>query len=159
MNFSRGFPVHAVSIGLWDGATPVLGVIADIARGSIYRGLVGLGAWRDDRPIRVSSITERAQAVLVTGFPTGRDYGDAALAAFIARVQAFKKIRMIGSAALSLAFVAEGVFEAYTEEGIMLWDIAAGLALVAAAGGRIDVRPGARHLSVVATATNGHITV
>jgi myo-inositol-1(or 4)-monophosphatase len=159
MNFSRGFPMHAVSIGLWEGNTPVLGVIADIARGSIYRGLVGHGAWRDDRPIRVSRVAERAQAVLATGFPTGRDYGDAALASFIPRVQSFKKIRMIGSAALSLAFVAEGVFEAYLEEGIMLWDVAAGLALVQAAGGAVVVQPGTRPHAVVASASNGRIAI
>jgi myo-inositol-1(or 4)-monophosphatase len=121
--------------------------------------VVGTGAFRDDRPIGVSTVADRSQAVLATGFPSGRDYGTDALTTFTQRVQAFKKIRMIGSAVLSLAMVAEGTFDAYFEEGIMLWDVAAGLALVAAAGGRIDVRPGARHLSVVATATNGHISL
>jgi myo-inositol-1(or 4)-monophosphatase len=79
------------------------------------------------------------------------------LAAFVHRVQAFKKIRMIGSAAMSLALVAQGTFEAYFEEGIMIWDVAAGLALVSAAGGSIELRAGTGSLSVTAVATNGRI--
>lgn len=159
MNFSRGFPMHAVSIGLWEGDQPVLGVIADLPRGTLYTGLVGDGAWRDDAPIRVSGVSEISQAVLATGFPTGRDYGDAALAGFVSRVQAFKKVRMIGSAALSLAWVAQGTFEAYIEEDIMIWDVAAGFALVAAAGGTTAIRAGTRPWSVTATATNGKVAV
>jgi myo-inositol-1(or 4)-monophosphatase len=66
---------------------------------------------------------------------------------------------MIGSATLSLALVAEGVFDAYFEEDIMLWDIAAGLALVKAAGGWGEVKPGRRPHSVFCTGTNGQIPV
>lgn len=159
MNFSRGFPIYAVSIALWQGDTPVLGVVADIARETLFSGIVGAGAWRDGLPIRVSSVCTPAQAVLATGFPTGCDYGTDSLSAFVQRVQAFKKVRMIGSAVLSLAMVAQGTFDAYFEEDIMIWDVAAGLALVAAAGGRISARPGRNPLSVVAAATNGFITV
>jgi myo-inositol-1(or 4)-monophosphatase len=159
MNFSRGFPMHAVSIGLWDAGKPVLGVIVDIARDALYAGVVGVGAHRDGKPIRVSAVADPGQALLATGFPTGRDYGSDALTTFVGRVQAFKKIRMIGSAAMSLAMVAQGSFDGYHEEDIMLWDVAAGLALVAAAGGRIDTRPGAKPLSVAAAATNGLIVI
>jgi myo-inositol-1(or 4)-monophosphatase len=156
MNFSRGFPMNAVSVGLWDGNTPILGAVYDLSRRVLYTGCVGAGAWRDGRVMRVSSTVERGQAVLATGFPVARDYAKEALTGFVERVQAFKKIRMIGSAVMSLAFVAEGVFDAYFEEDIMVWDVAAGLALVAAAGGRIEVRPGSKPYALVATATNGH---
>lgn len=159
LNFSRGFPMHAVSIALWDGKTPVLGVIVDIARDTLYQGVVGHGAWRNGQPIRVSTVADRSQAVLATGFPAGRDYGDAALTAFITRVQAFKKVRMIGSAAMALVMVAEGTFDACYEEGGMIWDVAAGLALVAAAGGSIQWQPGTRPGSAVVTAGNGRIAV
>ena len=159
MNFTRGFPMHAVSVALWDGTHPVLGVILDLPRRVLYTGCVGAGAWLNGAPIRVSTTAECGQAILATGFPIGRDYGAESLGRFVARIQVFKKIRMIGSAALSLALVAEGVFDAYFEEDIMLWDVAAGLALVEAAGGRVEVRPGRGPYAVVARGTNGLITV
>ena len=158
MNFTRRFPICGVSIGLWDGDAPVLGAIYDLGQRTIYTGIVGQGAWCDGKPMHTSVVTEQSQAILATGFPTGRDYESAALGKFVGRIQTFKKIRMIGSAALSLARVAEGVFDAYYEEDIMIWDVAAGLALVAAAGGQIEVGPGARPHSVVCKATNGHLT-
>lgn len=159
MNFSRGFPMHAVSIGLWDGMMPILGVIYDLSRGHIYAGRVGGGAWRNNVPMHVSATAECGQGILATGFPTGRDYGGEALGAFVGRIQSFKKIRMIGSAAMSLAMVAGGIFDAYIEEDIMIWDVAAGMALVAAAGGRIEVLPSGKRHAVRATATNGLISV
>ena len=159
MNFARGFPMHAVSVALWDGMTPLLGAIFDLPRRTLYSGLIGSGAWRDGRPIVVSDTPDKSQAILATGFPTGRDYGSGALGDFIARVQAFKKIRMIGSATLSLAMVSGGTFDAYFEEDIMLWDVAAGIALVAAAGGTFEVWLGNRPNAVVAFASNGRITL
>ncbi|NQU09815.1 inositol monophosphatase [bacterium] len=159
MNFSRGFPVCAVSVALWQGTTPLLGVVYDLGQASLYTGVCGVGAWRNGRPIAVSRTANRSQAILATGFPTGRDYRAAALARFVRQVQSFKKIRMIGSAALSLAYVAVGVFDAYYEEDIMLWDVAAGLALVVGAGGRMRIRPGRLSQSVVALATNGRVSL
>lgn len=159
MNFSRGFPVCAVSVGLWDGGHPVLGAVFDLGQRCTYSGIVGRGAWRNGSPISVSNVADRAQAILSTGFPTGRNYASDALDQFVRRVQAFKKIRMIGSAAISLVRVADGTFEAYFEEDIMIWDVAAGLALVSAAGGAVDVRPGSRAQSIVVGASNGKVSV
>jgi myo-inositol-1(or 4)-monophosphatase len=156
MNFSRGFPMNAVSVGLWDGNTPILGAVYDLPRRILYTGCAGAGAWRDGKSMRVSTTVEREQAILATGFPVARDYAKDALARFVQRVQTYKKIRMIGSAVMSLAYVAEGAFDAYYEEDIMIWDVAAGLALVAAAGGRIEVKSGSKPYAVLANATNGH---
>lgn len=141
VNFSRGFPMFGVSIALIRDGQPWLGVIQDGAGGDLYTGEVGVGAWKNDAPMRVGETRDPAQAVLATGFPTGRDFSPAALAAFIGRVRGFKKIRMIGSAALSLAHVAAGVFDAYYEEDIYWWDVAAGCALVRAAGGTVRLQP------------------
>lgn len=159
MNFTRRFPVCAVSIGLWDGDKPVLGVVFDLGQQKLYTGIVGQGAWRDKASIHVSAVAETSQAILATGFPTGRNYGRAALDTFVKRVQSYKKIRMIGSAAMSLAMVATGTFDAYYEEDIMIWDVAAGLALVAAAGGQIQISPGSQPHSVMASATNGRRSI
>ena len=135
LNYVRGMPSCAVSIALWGNNEPVLGVVFDFNRNELYSGLVGSGAWMNDVPIHVSGTKEKADAVIMSGFPSYTDYSDEALYAYIKRVQEFKKVRLIGSAALSLAYVASGRADAYYESGIKLWDVAAGLALVRAAGG------------------------
>lgn len=157
LNFVRGFPVSCVSVALLDGGHPELGVVAECHRRRIYRGETGGGAHVDNMAIRVSEVSETAQAVLATGFPTGRSFEDGRLSAFVSAVKAFKKVRLIGSAALSLAYVAEGVFDAYCEEDIWLWDVAAGLALVHAAGGTYWMTPPKVSGQVTVFASNGRI--
>jgi len=137
LNYSRGFPQYAVSIALWEGERSLLGVIYDIDRDECHSGQVGQGAATNGVAFHVSTIDSVGRAVLATGFPTGRPFDTASLAGFVDAVQSFKKIRMIGSAALSLVNVATGRFDAYAERDIWLWDVAAGLALVEAAGGKV----------------------
>lgn len=158
LNFVRGFPMAAVSIGLWDQVDPVLGVVVDIGRKDAYAGMVGEGAWCNDEPLKVSTTETMSRAVLATGFPVGRSYSDQDLLSFTGKVQQFKKIRMIGSAAMSLVYVAAGVFDAYVEEDIMIWDVAAGLALVKAAGGDYVMTPGTKPHAWNVAATNGIIS-
>jgi myo-inositol-1(or 4)-monophosphatase len=138
-NFTRGFPACCVAIGLWAENQPVLGVIYDFVSDKMYSGIVGEGAFCNDEVMSVSTTGSYASASLATGFPSARDYSDASLADSICKVQQFKKIRMIGSAALSIAHVANGALDAYFEEDIWLWDVAAGLALVQAAGGDYSI--------------------
>lgn len=135
LNYQRGIPFACVSIGLWLGIQPLLGVILDINRGILYWGVVGMGAWADGDKITVSKVADLREAVLYTGFPVGSDFATNALTDFVAKVGAYCKVRLLGSAALSLALVASGSGEAYEERGIMIWDVAAGIALAAAAGG------------------------
>jgi myo-inositol-1(or 4)-monophosphatase len=140
-NFDRGMPACCVSIALWRAKDPVLGVVYDFISKNMYTGVVGRGAFCNGRRISVSNSEKHSDSALATGFPAARDYRFEAIKKSIDRVREFKKIRMIGSAALSLAYVSAGIFDAYLEEDIWLWDVAAGLALVAAAGGRYRVSP------------------
>jgi myo-inositol-1(or 4)-monophosphatase len=156
-NFARGLPFCGVSVGFWKEGRPRVGVIEDLASGEVMSGLVGEGAWCDGRALRVSETDELSQAALATGFPTGRDYSAAALAATVEGIQRFKKIRMLGSAALSLAQVAAGRVDAYWEEKIWLWDVAAGLALVEAAGGAFEISPPAADWKLNVFAHNGKL--
>lgn len=80
----------------------------------------------------------------MTGFPALADKSPEALAPFIAEVGKFKKIRMIGTAALAVAYVASGRADVYDERGTNLWDVAAGMALVLAAGGFVRLTPTGR---------------
>jgi myo-inositol-1(or 4)-monophosphatase len=135
LNFTRGLPMCCVSIGLWAAGEPLLGVIYDFPDDRMISGVVGNGIQVNGEPASVSEVCEAGQAVLFTGFPSARDYSDAALLQTVRDAQQFKKVRMIGSAATSLAHVAQGHGEAYREESIWFWDVAAGLALVKAGGG------------------------
>ena len=136
INFLRSIPFCAVSIGLLHKDEPILGVIHDFNRQETFTGIVGKGAWMNEEPISVSGVQDAAEAVLATGFPTYTDYSEAALKEYISMVRSFKKVRLLGAASLSLAYVACGRLDAYFERDIKVWDVAAGLALVKAAGGR-----------------------
>ena len=138
MNFSRGIGVCCVSIALWQDSYPVLGVIYDFNRNEYFTGVANEGAWLNGNPISTGKVKEITNAVLATGFPVSMDYSNKALSSFVLDISRYKKIRMIGSAALSLAYVACGRFDIYYEKSIKIWDVAAGLALVKAAGGTIE---------------------
>jgi myo-inositol-1(or 4)-monophosphatase len=158
-NFSRRLPSCCVSIGLCDGSVPRLGVIYDFLADVIYEGEINQGAWRNGAPMRVSSVATAEKAALCTGFPAGRTFGRDSLMGFVEQARTYKKVRLIGSAAMSLAYVASGVVEAYHEDGINFWDVAAGLALVKAAGGRWAARPGAQRFQMEVFADNGKLTL
>lgn len=157
LNFSRGFQFAAVSIALWNKGNPLLGVVHDIFSGQVFSASVGQGAWLDEKSIHVSDVDNKSQAVLATGFPSGRNYSTPSLLPFVHSVQNYKKVRMLGSAALMLAQVAAGSFDVYEEEDIYLWDVAAGLALVQAAGGSFSMQPGSAQYKYYIRASNGYL--
>ncbi len=156
-NYSRAAPFTAVSIALWKGPQPLYGVVYDFWRDELFYGGHDHGAFLNERPIGVSNVMDPSQAFLSTGFPAHRDFGEAALTPFLRNIQRFKKIRLYGSTALALAYVAAGRVDAHIEEGIMLWDVAAGMALVEGAGGIARMQtlpaPPAHHCIVRAAAT------
>ncbi len=160
MNYTRGVPACCTSVALWEDDQPVLGVIYDFMHDDKYVGLASKDiASLNGEPIHVSSVDRTNKAVLATGFPTGMAYDENSLRQYVRQLQSVKKKRLIGSAALSLALVAAGSFEAYMEDSIWLWDVAAGLALVKAAGGDIswDLPNADWQTNVVAT--NGRINL
>ena len=141
LNYHRDIPLCCVSIALYRGLDPILGVVHDFNHDKLYSGLVGTGAWINQCPMAPSDISAVSQAVLGTGFPVQTDFSTAGLGTFIKKVQSFRKVRWFGSAALSLCFVASGKTDAYQENNIMLWDVGAGCALVKASGGAVYMTP------------------
>ncbi len=139
MNFSRGLPLCCVSIALCRKNEPFLGVIHDFSRDECFTGVVGEGAWLNDAPMSVSSIDTMCDAILATGFPVSLNMESDTLRDFLQRAQSFKKVRMLGTAALMMAYVACGRVDAYAEQGTMFWDVAAGVAIVRAAGGYAEL--------------------
>lgn len=157
LNHSRGLPLTAISIALWARDKPVIGVVHDPSRGETFSGLVRVGAWLGRRRIATSRIRRASEGVLCTGFPAAADFSSTAVGSFVRHVQRFHKVRLLGSAALSLAYVASGRVDAYHERDIKLWDVAAGVALVTAAGGEVTITPGRHALTREVVATNGRL--
>jgi len=138
VNFVHGIPQIAVSIGLWDDATPILGVVFDPLRDETFTAETGKGARLNGADMNVSATAELERAVVATGFPY--DHGDHAAeyaAALGAVLENVNGLRRFGSAALDLAWVAAGRFDAFWELGVAPWDQAAGIVLVREAGGRV----------------------
>jgi len=130
------------------GQGPVLGVIHDFTARKTILGVVGDGAFVNGRRITPAWATDIKDACIMTGFPAAADKSGPAMRLFIDQVGRYKKIRMIGSAALALAYVGEGIADTYYESGTNLWDVAAGLAIIQAAGGCYRlVPPGKRALN------------
>lgn len=142
-NYLRGTPLCCVSIGLMRGWEPVLGVIYNFNNDETYSAKADGPFLINNEAIQPQWPEQIDHASLVTGFPAGRDYSTEALTKFVSEIQRFQKIRMIGSAALAIAYVASGKADAYCEESIRLWDIAGGLALAKAAGAPYSIKPSA----------------
>ena len=142
LNYSRNIDLYAVSIGLWKNNEPVLGVVYDFLHNNLYTGIVNHQAKCNDDIIKVSDIQEKKQSILATGFPVYTSFDKTSLDSFITNIQDFKKVRLFGSAAISLIHVAKGSIEAYSENNIAVWDVAAGLAILMAAGGKASFNTG-----------------
>ena len=154
MNYLQGIPFCCVSVALWSGEEPLGGVVYDFDRDEMFSAMVGAGAWLNGSAVHVR-FAPPERAVLCTGFPAGTDFAPAAVSRFVEQVSTFRKIRLLGSAALSLAYVAAGRADAYFERDIRIWDVAAGLALVRAAGGEFVCAPSSVPHALTVYAHNG----
>lgn len=138
-NFAHGYPFFATSIGLTYNHQPILGAVAIPFLNETYWGAPGLGAFCNDTSIQVSTCRELEDSLLVTGFAYDRhtrlDNNYAEFCWFTHRTHG---VRRGGAAAVDLAFVAAGRQDGYWERGLAPWDLAAGVALVELAGGRIS---------------------
>lgn len=140
INYYKGLDEMAcVSIALWRNNKPSVGVVYRFMRDELFYGEEGKGAFLNGQPVMPSDIREVSQAVMATGFPVKRSYDAERLTAFVKQVQNFKKVRMLGAAAIMGTFVACGRFDAYFEEEIMIWDVAAAVAITISAGGCVTL--------------------
>lgn len=137
-NFIHGIPVYAISIALYEGDQPVIGVVYEINRGEMFYTYKGGAAYLNNKEIRVSVRTALADCLLATGFPYYQfDKQAKYMQLFSEMMQKCHGLRRIGSAAVDLAYVACGRFDAFFEYNLNSWDVAAGAYLVQQAGGNI----------------------
>ncbi len=146
-NFLHGIPHFAISIALEREGELIAGVIYDPMRDEMFYAEKGVGAFVNDRRLRVSARQNMAEAVIATGIPF-RHRGDHPyyLKLLGAVMGETAGVRRMGSASLDLAYVAAGRYDGFFEMGLSPWDIAAGVLLVREAGGYVSDLAGGRNV-------------
>ena len=142
VNFFYGIPHFAVSIAHRHNGVLTTGVIYQPMTDELWVALRSTGrVTLNGRPIRVSSRTKLSDAIVAVGVSKTEAAIEKGLPILGEMMRSARKTRMMGSAALDIAYVASGRLDAYIESQISLWDIAAGMLMVELAGGRLDLRP------------------
>ena len=143
-NFLHGIPHFCISIGHEKDGEILAGVIYEPLRDEMFWAERGAGAHLNDRRLRVSAREKLSESVVATGIPhIGRPAPAAFLAQLAMVMDRVAGVRRYGSAALDMAYVAAGRFEAYWETGLSAWDVAAGIVIVREAGGMVSTIDGA----------------
>ena len=147
-NFIHGMPQYAVSIALAKAGIVEQAVVFDPNRNELFTASKGVGAFLNERRIRVSRRTKLGDALIGTGFPYREfDKIDLYLSIFKELAQKTAGQRRPGAASLDLAYVASGRYDAFWEFGLAPWDMAAGALLISEAGGLVsDLRGEANYL-------------
>jgi myo-inositol-1(or 4)-monophosphatase len=138
-NFTRGFPVVAVSVGLLEDGLPLLGVVIAPFLGQEFGASKGKGATLNGERLPAIGAIDPSRAVVATGFP----FRNKALMpryrpVMAGALQRFEDLRRAGAAALDLAWTAARTFDGYFELNLNAWDVAAGAAIVLETGGRVS---------------------
>src|SRR6516164_986983 len=141
VNYFYGISHFCTSIALRLNNQIVVGVIYDPIREEMWTGQKDEVSKLNRRPIHVSKRAELAEAVISIGLAKTGETINKNFPLLQQMIHRVRKCRVLGSAALDMAYVASGRLDAYIETGISLWDIAAGCLLVESAGGTVDLRP------------------
>ena len=139
VNFFYGIPHFCVSIALRVAGEIVVGVIHDPMVGETWTVEKGGPAMLNGRPIQVSKRVDLAESILYVGCGKDEEALRTGVERFHRASLRARKMRMMGSAALGMAYIASGRIDGYIESRISLWDIAAGQLLVETAGGMVDL--------------------
>ncbi|RKY70348.1 MAG: inositol monophosphatase, partial [Candidatus Latescibacterota bacterium] len=144
-NFSHGYPVFCVSCALVKAKESLLGIVYDPTRKELFWAQKGMGAFLNNRRIRVSRIRVLKKALVCTGFSYDfEDNEDTNIGHFINFLHASQGVRRAGAAALDLCYVACGRLDGFWELCLKPWDTAAGVLIVSEAGGKITKFDGSK---------------
>ena len=136
-NFAHGFPVFCVSMALEYKGRRIAGVIYDPTRDELFAAEQGSGAYLNQQRISVSKISNLAECLVGTGFPSHKRHKNPNIFFYHQITLRTHGVRRAGSAALDLCNVARGRFDGFWEFNLNPWDTAAGVLIVEEAGGRI----------------------
>ena len=156
VNFLYGIPQYAVSIAAELDGEVVAGVVLNAATGTEYTATLGGPAHRDGVPIRVRATVPLGERLIGTGFSYEARQREVQAAALLHLLPRIRDIRRFGSCALDLCAVAQGSLDGYLEEGVNLWDHAAGGLVARSAGARVETARGVGgRLMVIAAPMGG----
>lgn len=159
-NFLHSLPVFAVSVGLLQNQTLVIGVVYEVNQDELFWAIKGQGAYCNGEKITVSPIETVAQSLIATGFPY-HDFG--MMQTYLGILDHFMRkshgLRRMGSAAVDLVYTAIGRFEGFYEYNLKPWDVAGGALIVQEAGGTVtDFKGGSDFIfGKELIATNGKV--
>jgi myo-inositol-1(or 4)-monophosphatase len=136
-NYIHQLPHYAVSVALERSGEILVGVVYDPVSGECYRAARGLGADLNGKRLEVSACQRAGDALIAFGFPPVVQPGAAEIRQFLAIMHACQSVRRLGSAALNLCYIAAGRLDGYVAACAKAWDVAAGMLIVAEAGGHI----------------------
>jgi myo-inositol-1(or 4)-monophosphatase len=159
-NYAHGLPIFCSSLALEIDGRAEVGAVYDPTRQELFTAERGGGAYLNGTPLKISATTQLLDSLLVTGFPYDmHKQGPDLVGLFGAFLGQARAVRRLGSAALDLCYVAAGRFEAFWEQHLKPWDVAAGALIVAEAGGRVTGMDGSPFDPVAAhlVASNGHV--
>ncbi|HYX68612.1 MAG TPA: inositol monophosphatase family protein [Terriglobales bacterium] len=142
-NFAHGFPVFCVSLGLERKGERIAGVLFDPTRDELFSAEKGSGAFLNGKRIQVSQVANLEESLVATGFPSHKRHQNPNIHFYHQVTLRTHGVRRAGSAALDLAGVASGRFDAFWEFNLNPWDTAAGVLLVEEAGGQVTRFDGA----------------
>lgn len=138
LNFLHGLPHFAISIALEREGVLIAGVVYNVIRDELFWAEKGVGAFMNDKRLRVAARGEMKDAVFATGSPwVGRPGHDLFLSEMERVMAVSAGVRRWGAASLDLAYVAAGRFDGFWERGLSPWDVAAGAVIVREAGGLV----------------------
>ncbi|MDE1169648.1 MAG: inositol monophosphatase family protein [Verrucomicrobium sp.] len=159
VNFFYGFPHFCVAIALQHKGETILGVTLDPNRDELFTAWRGQGAFCNGRRLSVSSRTQLKEAMVSTGFSKSNETLEQSIELTKYYGLNARKLRMNGSAALDLAYVASGRLDIYLERTINLWDVAGGVLFIQEAGGHVDLSPLPNGKGYSLIASNGKVPV
>ena len=159
-NYAHGLPIYCSSLALEIDGRAKVAAVYDPTRRELFTAEHGEGAYLNGRALRVSQTETLIDALLVTGFPyTVHEQSGELVELFGYFLGRARAVRRLGSAALDLCYVAAGRFEAFWEQHLKAWDVAAGALIVEEAGGRVTGMDNGRFDAAAAhlIASNGRV--
>jgi len=135
-NFAHGFPMYNITMALEQSGELIAGVIFDPEHNEMFTAERGSGAYLNNRRIRVSKVNRLENTLVATGFPSKKRHENVNIHFYYQLAMLTHGVRRAGSAALDLAYVASGRLDGFWEFGLNSWDMAAGILLIAEAGGK-----------------------
>ena len=134
-NFVHNMPHYGVSVALMIDGQPHIGVVYQPHRDELFQAVAGAGAFLGDQRLQVSQCEDLEESLIAISFSAKVSANSIEIEHFLRILQAAQAVRRIGSAALNLAYLASGRFDAYWARNGKIWDVAAGILLVHEAGG------------------------